>query len=210
MTLPKSLSSSIYCSLESLPHKALVINSSGVILFTNQSWDLCNYEYGLSTLKDWVGTDYLTLMQNLSIHPDQWVQIYESIQLILQGEELIFSSKFFIHTANKGDRIFRVDVFPLMVDHPSSVHTYVISHFDIGPFIEDIHMHTERIIHTPHKPQIDLTPICASCKSIRNAREEWIIIEHFLQQQHALQFTHDICPDCIRQLYPKYAGAFKR
>lgn len=192
--MPKSLSSSIYRSLESLPHHVLVINSSGIVLFTNSSWDACNYEYGLSPLNNWVGADYSALMQNLSIRTDQWVQLYESLQLIIHGEDLIFSSEFFIHTANKGDRIFRLDAFPLLADHPSSRHTLVISHFDIGSYIEESH---------------DLTPICASCKSIRNAKEEWVIIEHYLQQQHALQFTHDICPDCIRQLYPKYAGAFK-
>lgn len=192
--MPESLSSSIYRSIESLSHNALVINSSGVVLFTNSSWNTCTHEYGLSPLQDWVGADYSALMQNLSILPDQWVKLYESIQFILHGEDLIFSSEFFIHTANKGNRIFRLNAFPLISDHPSSRHTFVISHYDIGPFKE---------------PLIELTPICASCKSIRNAREEWIIIEHFLQQQLSLQFTHDICPNCIRQLYPKYAGAFK-
>lgn len=63
--------------------------------------------------------------------------------------------------------------------------------------------------HSQHSPG-RLVPICASCKSIRNRNEEWITIEQYLKQQLSIQFTHDICLDCIRLLYPQYAGPWNR
>jgi DNA-binding NtrC family response regulator len=46
-----------------------------------------------------------------------------------------------------------------------------------------------------------LLPICASCKKIRNDRNEWQRIEIFIRENSEAQFTHSLCPDCIKRLY---------
>lgn len=47
----------------------------------------------------------------------------------------------------------------------------------------------------------DVTPICASCKSIRIKDGSWISVEdHFTH----VMFSHGICPDCCLKLYPEY------
>jgi hypothetical protein len=47
-----------------------------------------------------------------------------------------------------------------------------------------------------------LIPICANCKKIRDDAGFWNQIEAYLEQKTDAQFTHGICPQCARQLYP--------
>ena len=46
-----------------------------------------------------------------------------------------------------------------------------------------------------------LLPICAGCKKIRNNRNEWQWIEIFIRENSEAQFTHSLCPDCMKRLY---------
>ena len=48
----------------------------------------------------------------------------------------------------------------------------------------------------------DWISVCAHCERIR-AAGSWRLPEP--GEYEGAIFTHDICPDCIRQLYPKYA-----
>ncbi len=48
-----------------------------------------------------------------------------------------------------------------------------------------------------------LLPICASCKKVRNDHGYWEEIERYLRRHIDVDFTHGICPDCARRLYPK-------
>lgn len=50
-----------------------------------------------------------------------------------------------------------------------------------------------------------LLPICANCKKIRDDKGYWNQIEGYIQQHSDAQFSHGICPDCIKKLYPEYA-----
>ena len=45
-------------------------------------------------------------------------------------------------------------------------------------------------------------PICANCKKIKSAEDQWEQIEKYITQHSLAQFSHGICPDCARQLYP--------
>jgi len=49
-----------------------------------------------------------------------------------------------------------------------------------------------------------LVPICASCKKIRDDKGFWNHIEVFIQQRTDAEFSHGICPDCAKRLYPDY------
>jgi PAS domain S-box-containing protein len=50
-----------------------------------------------------------------------------------------------------------------------------------------------------------LLPICASCKKIRDDKGYWSQVESYIQKHSEATFTHGICPDCIRKLYPNQA-----
>jgi hypothetical protein len=47
-----------------------------------------------------------------------------------------------------------------------------------------------------------LLPICANCKKIRDDRGYWNRIEAYIAKHSDVQFTHGMCPDCARKLYP--------
>jgi AmiR/NasT family two-component response regulator len=48
-----------------------------------------------------------------------------------------------------------------------------------------------------------LLPICASCKQIRDDQGYWHRVEDYLESHSEAEFTHGLCPDCSRRLYPQ-------
>jgi hypothetical protein len=48
-----------------------------------------------------------------------------------------------------------------------------------------------------------LLPICANCKKIRDDSGYWNRIEAYIGKHADVQFTHGICPDCAKKLYPE-------
>jgi PAS domain S-box-containing protein len=50
-----------------------------------------------------------------------------------------------------------------------------------------------------------LLPICSSCKKIRDDKGYWSQVESYIQKHSEATFTHGICPDCIKKLYPDLA-----
>lgn len=48
-------------------------------------------------------------------------------------------------------------------------------------------------------------PICSSCKKIRNDTGYWQQIELYIEDHTDSKFSHSICPDCIKELYPNMA-----
>lgn len=47
-----------------------------------------------------------------------------------------------------------------------------------------------------------LLPICASCKKIRDDKGYWNQIELYIREHSEAEFTHSICPECAKKLYP--------
>lgn len=52
-----------------------------------------------------------------------------------------------------------------------------------------------------------LLPICMNCKKVRNDKGYWTQVELYVQEHSEAEFTHGICPDCVRKLYPEVADA---
>lgn len=48
-----------------------------------------------------------------------------------------------------------------------------------------------------------LLPICASCKKIRDDKGYWNQIESYISEHTQAEFSHGICPDCMKTLYPE-------
>ncbi len=47
-----------------------------------------------------------------------------------------------------------------------------------------------------------LLPMCASCKKIRDDSGYWKQIESYIHEHSDAKFSHGICPDCAKELYP--------
>ncbi|NTW49328.1 MAG: hypothetical protein HGB19_06310 [Chlorobiales bacterium] len=49
-----------------------------------------------------------------------------------------------------------------------------------------------------------MLPICASCKKIRNDDGYWEQIEAYIHDHSDIEFSHGICPECAKRLYPDF------
>ena len=48
-----------------------------------------------------------------------------------------------------------------------------------------------------------IIPICANCKKIRDDEDFWESVEQYFSERVDVDFSHSICPDCARLLYPE-------
>jgi len=51
-----------------------------------------------------------------------------------------------------------------------------------------------------------ILPICSSCKKIRDDKGYWQRLEAYIHEHAEVEFSHGFCPDCMKKLYPDYAG----
>jgi hypothetical protein len=55
-----------------------------------------------------------------------------------------------------------------------------------------------------------ILPICANCKKIRlegtdpGDQANWVQIESYISEKTEAQFSHSICPECIKKVYPDF------
>ena len=62
-----------------------------------------------------------------------------------------------------------------------------------------------RLQHALHEAQMKvktlegLLPTCAWCNRIKDEHEAWLPFETYIAQRSQAQFTHGICPDCLRK-----------
>ncbi len=47
-----------------------------------------------------------------------------------------------------------------------------------------------------------IVPICANCKKIRNDEGYWQQVEVYVRDHTDAEFSHGICPECIKRIYP--------
>ncbi|MDD3148646.1 MAG: PAS domain-containing protein, partial [Candidatus Riflebacteria bacterium] len=49
-----------------------------------------------------------------------------------------------------------------------------------------------------------IVPICASCKKVRDDQGYWNQVEAYVSKHSEIQFTHGLCPECLKALYPDF------
>lgn len=49
-----------------------------------------------------------------------------------------------------------------------------------------------------------LIPICANCKKVRNDSGFWDSVDVYIQKHTDADFSHSICPECMKKLYPAF------
>jgi len=60
----------------------------------------------------------------------------------------------------------------------------------------------ERQLHRYVDKLEGLLPICSFCKSIRNESEQWESLEEFISARSSADFSHGLCPSCLKEHYP--------
>lgn len=54
-----------------------------------------------------------------------------------------------------------------------------------------------------------IIPICANCKKVRDDKGYWNQVEIYIRNHSDAEFSHGICPDCVKILYPEFSGDIK-
>ena len=93
-----------------------------------------------------------------------------------------------------GDTIW--DTWWVPVEKDTYLH-YAINITDIRKTQNDLLEATEEI-----KSLRGIIPICASCKNIRDDKGYWNQIESYIEKYSEAEFSHGICPECAKKLYP--------
>jgi len=51
-----------------------------------------------------------------------------------------------------------------------------------------------------------MLPICSHCKKIRDDKGYWNQLEAYLNEHTDAEFTHGICPECAKEVFPRRSG----
>jgi hypothetical protein len=51
-----------------------------------------------------------------------------------------------------------------------------------------------------------LLPICSFCKKIRNNTGCWEEVEKYVHVRSNADFTHSLCPECLKKHYPDFCN----
>lgn len=60
-----------------------------------------------------------------------------------------------------------------------------------------------QLAHSKIKILNGFLPICSHCKKIRDDKGYWNQIESYIRDHSEAEFTHGICPVCVKELYPE-------
>ena len=73
-----------------------------------------------------------------------------------------------------------------------------------NPLLKSLHGTIAELQEALNKVKLlsGLLPICASCKKVRDDKGYWNQIETYVQKHSEADFSHSICPDCFKEIYP--------
>lgn len=151
-------------------------------------------------LSNGVNTDLL--VNNITdVRPDGiLLKPYGSMELILQLRSLIRWSEIETKNRNSLERLVATRTAALM-EGMERLRQEAAQRREAEADRERLLQRLQRTL-SEVKTLRGLLPICSNCKKIRDDHGIWNQIELYIPQHSEAQFTHGICPDCIKELYP--------
>lgn len=202
--MPNSTASLHHEIIHSLQQSIVVLNCDGYVIAVNPAWEAFATHHNIPSTLQWLGTDFFQLIEvrtkNLELH----TLLSSSFHCIIQGHTHLFTHDFNIN-ANQQIEWYMLEISPLIAYGTKAIKGANILITDITKRKQLEHDLQEA--NSQIRTLRGLIPICAVCKRIKDDEYLWNAIEHFLEKHTHAEFTHDICPDCIRRLYPKYSSA---
>lgn len=191
---------SLHEVIHSLRQSVAIIDSKGFIVSVNHAWIKRAREEGVPASFNWVGVNFIQIFDTVSTESEQQRRRFEAV---FQGTGSYYSSEFrsIYHQMTKW---FLIEASPLRQDGHGKAKGVVVCLSDISTSKKQEHDLMEALSQI--RTLRGLLPMCAVCKRIRDDADIWNSIESFLEKHTHAEFTHDICPDCIRRLYPKYSS----
>ncbi len=130
----------------------------------------------------------------------------EMHQVINTGTRFVSAEEVFVR---KDGTVFPISVVSSPIIEKGRVVASVTAFRDITQR-KELELQREQLIldHMDALSQIKtlsgMLPICSSCKRIRDDQGYWNQIESYVEQHSEAEFSHGICPECAKKIYPKY------
>ncbi|MDN4600508.1 hypothetical protein P5G61_04665 [Paenibacillus sp. F6_3S_P_1C] len=200
-------------SFQSMQHQLIIVDHNWIIRSCNTAW-----QQGLGQLLPKPGVSghsstipetsyYLRLIEGWTLREEQAknAKIVQELKSITAPFKDSHTYDISVQTIHNEQRWFRLELTPLIQADPSLLSDLaLIAHTDVTE-----QKQTERQLKkalSEVRTLRGLLPICAVCKQIKDEQDSWNSVESYLEKHTHAEFTHDICPDCIRRLYPKYSN----
>ena len=106
-----------------------------------------------------------------------------------------------------------ISTAPVVIDEKQE--GLIITYRDITP-LKQIEEEKEQLIAELQKALKEvktlsgLIPICSHCKKVRDDTGYWDQVESYIAKHSNVDFSHGICPDCMRQYYPEMYAKMKK
>jgi PAS domain S-box-containing protein len=143
--------------------------------------------------------------------PELATQYHEDeLKVIKTGKALFGREEFALHRDTGEKRWHLTSKIPLLDNQGNVTGIVGIAHDITEKKLAD--EERERLISELQnalaevKTLTGLIPICANCKKIRDDKGFWTQVESYVQQRSEARFSHGICPDCLKVLYPHYCS----
>ncbi|MDZ7795809.1 MAG: PAS domain-containing protein [Candidatus Marinimicrobia bacterium] len=145
------------------------------------------------------------------VHPDDYEETMEAMRAVLRKETKLYQTDYRIRTV-KGDYLWFMDRGIITRSdgngRPLRIRGIVI---DLGKETErgsDVNalMTVIRNSATAAKGEYSFITVCSLCLKVKKADKEWMYLPEGLSELIGEKVSHGICPDCMKKLYPEYAG----
>lgn len=83
--------------------------------------------------------------------------------------------------------------------YPHTVKARINTHIQLSQTLKKLQRARHEIITLS-----GLIPICSHCKKVRDDKGYWNQVESYIEDHSNASFSHGICPECSRKLYPGY------
>jgi len=194
---------------EALPVSLLVVDRNGMIVGVNP-FHLENMGKGHTTEGDYLG-QYIATRRSIVASG-----LAEKVARVLQGVPFEADEVHFPALSGGGEAYINMRGVPLMRGGEIIGAMYISMDVTaLRKAKDELRHHKERLEELVEARTSDLRdalakvktlsgflPICASCKKIRDDKGYWNQIEAYLSAHSEVEFSHSLCPECARKLFP--------
>lgn len=194
-------------AVHALNRGLMIITPDGMIDKINDPLVTMSVRYGVSPEFQWQGASFFDIMPWCFGEVDfgclDGEHYLSSVRAVLEGSQ---PDCVLEYSVSRNRKVFWVlcEVQPLSVSSDNFIHGAILSFTDITKYKQRQILLEQTIARSLPLPEH--IPICAVCKHV-SQEETWEPVESYLESRLPIEFTHDICPECIRRLYPKYSSA---
>ena len=161
-----------------------------------------------------LGRDVVLLMKDMKINIEWRIFLLSIVLGVIVWLVDCWVDAYFFFKGSLVDQIFHPETFELYM-RGLILLVFIGFGFVVANVVSRLRQSEEektRTIANFKKAQKELAalreflPICASCKRIRGDDDSWQPIEGYIRDHSAVEFTHGLCPDCLKNLSQTLGG----